>query len=260
MDYLVICSVAFFVSGLTLYSGFGLGTLLMPVFAFFFPIPMAIAATAIVHLANNLFKVVLVGKKADWNVVFRFAIPGAIAAFFGASLLNSVQDLSPFFEYSLGQKIHSITPIKLTIGFVIVFFALFETVPRFANITFAKKYLPLGGFISGFFGGLSGHQGALRSAFLIKAGLDKDAFIGTGTISAVIVDCARLFVYGFAFYSNKFAEISELKGLVGAATLTAFAGAFWGAKLIKKMTLTTLQRIVAVMLVGVGIGMIFGLL
>jgi hypothetical protein len=35
-------------SGLTLFSGFGLGTVLMPAFAVFFPVPTAIAATAVV--------------------------------------------------------------------------------------------------------------------------------------------------------------------------------------------------------------------
>jgi len=37
----------------------------MPAFALFFPIEVAVAATAIVHLANNIFKGGLVGKKAD---------------------------------------------------------------------------------------------------------------------------------------------------------------------------------------------------
>lgn len=46
--------------------------------------------------------------------------------------------------------------------------------------------------MSGFFGGLSGNQGAFRSAFLIKAGLSKDAYIATGVVAAVIVDLTRL--------------------------------------------------------------------
>ena len=56
MSYLIICTVALLVSALTLFSGFGLGTLLMPAFALFFPIEVAVAATAIVHLANNIFR------------------------------------------------------------------------------------------------------------------------------------------------------------------------------------------------------------
>ena len=60
--YLAVAFAALFAAGLTLYSGFGLGTLLLPVFALFYPIEVAVAATAIVHGANNMFKVSLVGK------------------------------------------------------------------------------------------------------------------------------------------------------------------------------------------------------
>jgi uncharacterized membrane protein YfcA len=55
--------VAFTVIGgsiLTFFSGFGLGTLMLPVMALFFPVDLAVIATAIVHLANNLFKFGLV--------------------------------------------------------------------------------------------------------------------------------------------------------------------------------------------------------
>lgn len=48
-----MCLTALVVSGLTLFSGFGLGTLLMPAFAVFFPVEVAVAATAVVHLATN---------------------------------------------------------------------------------------------------------------------------------------------------------------------------------------------------------------
>jgi uncharacterized membrane protein YfcA len=84
MSYIIICGVALIVSGLTLFSGFGLGTLLMPAFALFFSVELAVAATAIVHLANNIFKVVLVGRRADFGVVLKFALPAAAAAMIGA--------------------------------------------------------------------------------------------------------------------------------------------------------------------------------
>jgi uncharacterized membrane protein YfcA len=42
VDYLVVCFVALLVSALTLFSGFGLGTVLMPAFALFFPVPVAV--------------------------------------------------------------------------------------------------------------------------------------------------------------------------------------------------------------------------
>jgi uncharacterized protein len=260
MDYIVVCLVALCVSALTLFSGFGLGTVLMPAFALFFPVPVAVAATAVVHLANNLFKVSLVGRKANWSVVVRFALPGAAAAMVGAALLNVFAGVPPVLSYQLGEQTHKIAVIELVIGVLIVGFALLDLLPRFSKLSFDRKYLPVGGLLSGFFGGLSGIQGALRSAFLIKAGLEKESFIGTGTVSAAIVDVARLLVYGLSFYATKFAGVDQrMGGLILAATLAAFVGSFIGSQLLKKVTLRTVQIIVGVMLIVVGAGMAAGL-
>ncbi|MFH0881237.1 MAG: TSUP family transporter [Lentisphaerota bacterium] len=260
MEYLVVCLMAVLVSALTLFSGFGLGTVLMPAFALFFPVPVAIAATAVVHLANNIFKVFLVGRKADRGVVVRFAIPGAVAALIGAALLTLFDHLSPLYTYKLGSQVYEVTVIKLVIGALIIGFALFELLPEFRRLAFDRKYLPLGGFVSGFFGGLSGNQGALRSAFLLKAGLEKEAFIGTGTVSAVIVDIARMLVYGLSFYTSKFADLGGIWALVLAATLAAFLGAFMGTRLVKTITLGAVQTLVGIMLVIIGLGIATGLL
>ena len=72
-----------------------------------------------------------------------------------------------------------------------------ELLPVFTRLALDRRWLPVGGLVSGFFGGLSGHQGAFRSMFLVKAGLDKEAFVATGVVLAVVVDMARLVVYGF---------------------------------------------------------------
>jgi uncharacterized membrane protein YfcA len=260
MEYLVVCTVAVIVSGLTLFSGFGLGTVLMPAFALFFPVPVAVAATAVVHLANNLFKAALVGQKANWEVVVRFALPGAAAAMVGALLLNVFAFLPPVLAYSLWGRVHEIEWAGLLIGVLIIGFAFWDLLPRFEKLAFDRRYLPLGGLLSGFFGGLSGIQGALRSAFLIKAGLEKEAFIGTSTLSAVIVDLARLMVYGLGFYTARFAKIAPgMGGLILAATLAAFLGSFIGARLMKKVTLRAVQIIVGGMLIVVGAGLASGL-
>src|SRR5438093_4300940 len=115
MQYALVAGEALFVSALTLFSGFGLGTLLMPAFALFLPVPVAVAATAVVHLANNLFKLALVGRKADWTVVLRFALPAAAAAIFGATLLGLLAGVPPLLRYSLGGETRVVTPVKLTV-------------------------------------------------------------------------------------------------------------------------------------------------
>src|SRR5207247_8900276 len=116
VQYAIVAGVALFVSALTLFSGFGLGTLLMPAFALFLPVPVAVAATAVVHLANNLFKLALVGRKAVWTVVVRFALPAAAAAIVGAMLLGLLADVPPLFRYSLGGETRAVTPVKLTVA------------------------------------------------------------------------------------------------------------------------------------------------
>ena len=64
-SFLIVGITAFLAAGLTMYSGFGLGTLMLPVFALFFPAEVAVVATAMVHGANNVFKVSLLGRHAD---------------------------------------------------------------------------------------------------------------------------------------------------------------------------------------------------
>jgi uncharacterized membrane protein YfcA len=259
-EYIVVCLVALFVSGLTLFSGFGLGTLLMPAFALFFPVPVAIAATAVVHLANNLFKATLVARKASWPVVAQFALPGAAAALVGAALLNVFAALHPIWSYQLGTRKHEIALIGLVIGALITSFAILDLLPRFNRLTFNRRYLSLGGVLSGFFGGLSGLQGALRSVFLIKIGLDKDAFIGTSVVASIIVDLARLVVYGLGFYAGTFALIAPgMRGLIVAATVAAFVGSFLGTRLMKTVTLRAVRIVVGVMLIVVGAGIACGL-
>jgi len=57
----IVALVALVAAALTLFSGFGLGSLLLPAFALFFDLDVAIAATAVVHLLNNLFKTGMLG-------------------------------------------------------------------------------------------------------------------------------------------------------------------------------------------------------
>lgn len=260
MEYIIVCLTAFVVSGLTLFSGFGLGTLLMPAIALFFPLRVAIAVTAIVHLANNLFKTALVGRKADRDAILRFAVPGAIAAMIGAALLNKLAQLPSIFRYRLLGHIREVDGIGLVIGALITMFAVLDLLPRFRKLVFDRKYLTIGGLLSGFFGGISGIQGALRSAFLVKAGMDPESFVGTNTVSAVIVDTARLFVYGIGFYTTSFAVVTEMRVLIIAAIAAAFIGSFVGARILKKATFRTTQIIVGVLLIIVGIGIAAGML
>ena len=257
MELFWVSLAALLASCLTFFSGFGLGTLLMPVVALFLPVEVAIAVTAIVHLANNLFKLALVGKKADCSVVWRFGAPAVLAALLGAWLLNMLSGLPTLFEYQWLGREFAVSVVKFIIGVLILVFVWLELSPRFAKMSFDARYLPLGGALSGFFGGLSGHQGAFRSMFLLKSGLDSQRFIATGVVLAVLVDVARMLVYGWSFSANT-ANVQWT--MVLSASFSAFVGAYLGAKLLHKVTLRTIQRLVSVLLVLIGLGLVTGLL
>ena len=246
MDILIISGAAFVVALLTFFSGFGLGTILTPVFMIFFPVDLAIALTGVVHFFNNIFKLILVGKQADKGTLLRFGIPAVVAAFVGAWLLLHIPDAQPLFDYHFSGRHFEVYPVKFIISILLIIFASMDLIPYFSRLQFGREKLPLGGALSGFFGGLSGNQGALRSAFLIKAGLSKEAFVGTAVVVSTFVDFTRLSVYATRF--TKAGLIDNLN-LVIIATIAAIAGAYLGNKLLKKVTLYFVQVTVAIMLI-----------
>lgn len=158
MEIIIISLTAFLVAILTFFSGFGLGTILTPVFMIFFPVDLAIALTGVVHFFNNIFKLVLVGRAADRQVVLRFGIPAVLAALLGSWLLLNITNWQPLFTYQLFGKTFQVFPVKFIISVLLILFASIDLIPYFSNLQFGKDKLPVGGALSGFFGGLSGNQ------------------------------------------------------------------------------------------------------
>lgn len=257
MDHLFLGLVALLASGLTFFTGFGLGTLLLPAFALFFAVSTAVALTAVVHLLNNLFKLLLVGRQANWRVVLRFGLPALSAALGGAFLLSSLDRLPPLGRYVWFERTFAVTPIKLVVASLMLAFALLELWPRFKSLALPPRFVPLGGLLSGFFGGLSGHQGAFRSAFLIRLGLEKEVFIATGVVIAVLVDVSRLSLY---WQQDLFKTAAEHETLLLTAIFAAFAGALAGQRVLKKVSVATIEKTVAGLLallsVALGLGWI----
>lgn len=257
MGYAAVALIAFLTAGMTLFSGFGLGTLLMPAMAFFFPLDIAVAITALVHFANNVLKLALLGKYADGRVLIRFGVPAFLFSFLGAALLTQLSELTPLFQYEIQGRFFQVTPMKLSISLLMIAFMLLESLPSLSHLSFDRKYLPIGGALSGLFGGLSGHQGALRSAFLIRCGLTKESFIGTGVVIACLVDFARIFVYLQLFRQTEWTDHGPLLLI---ATLSAFAGTAAGNRLVKKVTIQAVQTIVSILLLIVALGLGAGLI
>lgn len=257
MTTIILALTAFLASLLTLFSGFGLGTLLMPAAAIFFPVAVAVALTALVHLLNNLFKLAVLGRWIAWRTALAFGIPALIATVPGAWLLTHMSDLAPLAAYDFVGLEARVTPVKLVVGALLIIFAFAEWFSFAKRLEVPKRYLPLGGVLSGFFGGLSGHQGAFRSAFLLHAGLEPSAFIATNAVIAAMVDVTRLAVYGL----NLTLLLREVDTtLIAAAAVAAFAGVLAGRLGVRKVTIGFIQRLVAAMLLTLGALLMAGII
>ncbi len=255
MDILLIISVAFAGAFLSFFSGFGLGTLLLPAFLLFFPPQVAIAATAVVHMLNNLFKLYLVGRYADRSILISFGFLSILGALAGAWIMGKLAHDDQVLHYSVWGYQGNVTPVNLTVGLLILVFTLLELSPAFQRWNIPRSWMPVGGWVSGFFGGLSGHQGALRSAFLMKAGLSKEAFMGSRVVLACMVDLTRISVY-FAMMKDGWGRLDI--PMVSVATLAAFTGAWVGNRYMHRTDWVFIERIITVSLIVFSIALMLG--
>jgi len=163
---------AFLAAALTLMTGFGLGTILTPVFLLFYDVKIAILIVAVVHLLNNLLKFSLFSRHLNIEILKRFGILTITGAFIGAFLQG---------------RMNSDT-VKVLLGISLIFLGLKEASGFGEKVRLPKKIDFIGGFLSGLLGGLVGNQGAIRSAYLLNYNIPKETFIATATIIASIVD------------------------------------------------------------------------
>jgi uncharacterized membrane protein YfcA len=253
MEYCIIALSSFLASLVTFYSGFGLATILMPVIAIFFPLPIAIGLAAVVHLVHSMLRTGLLWKAIDWKIVVHFGIPALIAVIPGALALQKLSHFAPLTTYTFFSIKGEVSILHLCIGLLLIFFATLEMFPR----EYRVKNLILGGALSGFFGGLSGNQGAIRSVFLVNMDLDKEAFIGTNAVIGVVVDIARLVIYSFSFGTLL---VQADRTLLGVALGGALAGIFLGMFLLRKATIAFIQKVIIALLYLLGILLAVGII
>jgi uncharacterized membrane protein YfcA len=243
-EYLILAVLSFFAGGLTLFTGFGLSTILLPVFVIFFPVAIAVPSTAIVHFLNNFYKLFIYFKQINIKILLRFGLPALLASIAGAFLLQKL---------SSNER-----NLEILLGILIILISFMEMFPAIRNLKIGIKWAPLGGVISGFFGGLSGHQGLFRSAFLVKSGLSKNSFIATGVGIAVLVDITRLSVYGSTIFTTSIISSNDFWLPVIISTTSALFGVSLATDLVKKMTIDVIRNMVFGLIFISGILLVLG--
>ena len=227
----------------------------MPVMAIYFDLKLAIAVTAVVHFSNNIFKGILLFKNIHKDIFLRFAIPALVGSVTGAWLLMNSKPVV------LGSyQFYGFTPTvylqELLVAVLMLVLCFMEWIPS-KYFKFDHRYTIPGGFITGFTGGFSGMQGALRSSLLIHLKLTKEEFVATGTAISLVIDVCRIIIY---FVAGKLIHAFSNSYLVLIGIAGAFIGVIIGKALLKKTTFEVIKIITTVCIVFFSLMLALGFL
>ena len=233
MEILFITLITVVAGTIGAVTGFGTSTIMVPALLLWLPLPATLLIVGVIHWFGDIWKIALFRKGFDWKLIAAFGIPGLPLAWVGAGLVFAAP------EAVLSQ----------ILGAFIVAYTLF----LFFNPTFKFKRNTLtavvGGGLSGFFAGIFGIGGAIRSAFLAAFDLQKIVYIATAGVIGLAVDSTRLVAYW-----RDGATLGDLPPWsLFIFILASLAGAQIAKKTVDRIPQKSFRIVVAAFLFAVGI-------
>ena len=213
-------------------AGFGVGSILTPVFGVVLETKAAVAAVAIPHITATFIRFWTMRSEIDRRALWRFGVPSAAGGLAGALL--HVWIASPW--------------LTVLFGSLLLFVAASEFSGLARRMAFHGALAWFAGALSGLLGGLVGNQGGIRSAALMGFDMPRRTFVATATAAGVIVDLARVPVY-FATESGALASNART---IAIATAGAIAGTFFGTRLLARIPEAAFRPLVAALLAVLG--------
>lgn len=233
MELTILTILTFGASIVGTLTGFGSSTVMVPVVALFYPLPVVLLFVGIIHLFNDFWKIILFRQGINWKLLLGFGVPGIIASFIGASMALSAPE-------EIMTKILGI----VLLGYV--FLIVFEPRFRLPHTFFATG---AGGALSGFMAGIFGIGGPVRGMFLSAFNFKKHTYLFTAGATAVFVDLSRIATYA--------AGDVRLEGVLLWGLLVfipvSFAGAEVAKKFVDRISQKTFRLLVSLFLFLVGV-------
>ncbi len=233
IDILGIAVLTLIAATVGTVSGFGTSTIMIPVLALFLPPAQAIFLVAVIHWFGDVWKVGLFREGFDLHLIGLFGLTGLVASYLGATI-------------SLGA---SESILLRLLGVFLVVYAIFLLLETRFKVPASGFTALSGGALSGFFAGLFGIGGAIRSLFLTAFDLPKAVYIATIGAIGVMVDSTRIITYvagGLRLPSH------WLWGLLVFVPVS-FLGAKIGKRLVDRIPQSFFRRVVAVFLITAGL-------
>jgi hypothetical protein len=227
--------VAIVAGAVAAVSGFGIGSLLTPLLAAAVGMKVAVAAVSLPHFVATCARLWGLRKHVDRRVLLHFGILSAVGGLLGA-LLQSRSN-SPI--------------LGVLFGCLLLFAGVSGLAGWSEQMHFRRGTAWLAGALSGFFGGIVGNQGGIRSAALMGFQLSKESLVATATATGVLVDTARMPVY----------LITQARGLFQVATYILLAtfgclvGTFWGVRMLERIPVRWYRRVLSSLICALGLYM-----
>lgn len=232
MEIPLIMGMVIIASGIGTMTGFGTSTIMVPVMLLHYPMPETLFFVGIIHFFGNVWKLLLFRSGFRWRLVLSFGVPGVAATFLGASLVFNI----------------STAALSKILGLFLILYVIYLFVKSSFNIKPSATVGACGGALSGFFAGVFGIGGAVRSLFLTAFDLPKAVYISTAGAIALFIDMTRLTTY----FANG-ARLSTLL-LYGLPLFlpASFLGAALAKRIVDRIPQQDFRKIVAVFLFLMG--------
>lgn len=236
MYELALAAAAIVAGGVAALAGFGIGSVLTPLFAIRVDAKLAVAAVAIPHVAGTALRFWRLRRRVDRRIFAWFGATSAAGGLLGALL----------------HAWASSRTLAIVFGALLLFVGLSELTGLMARVRLGRRAAWAVGALSGMLGGMVGNQGGIRSAALLAFEADKQAFIATATAVGLVVDAARLPVY----LAGEWSRLSRLWPWIAIATAGVLLGTIGGMRVLPHVADRTFRRVVAVLLLALGAWMV----
>ena len=229
---LLALAAAVVAGGLASVTGFGIGSLLTPLFALQVDTRLAVAAVSIPHVLGTALRFWLLKTPADRRVLWSFGLTSAAGGLTGAAL-----------QGWLGSRW-----LDVVFGALLLFAAISQATGLAKRMRFHGPIAWIAGATSGFLGGLVGNQGGIRSAALLGFNLQKETFIATATVIGLFVDAARMPIY----VAKQGAQIAAIWPWVAISAIGVCAGTVMGSRTLARIPDAWFHRVLAAVLALLG--------
>lgn len=236
MDLVFVLFTSGLAGAIAAISGFGIGSLLTPVFAWNVGTKAAVAIVSIPHFIATAYRSWLLRAHIDRRVLLTFGLASAIGGLLGAYV----------------HTISNSQSLALIFGILLILTAVGQLTGFWDRLRYGPKIGTLAGIVSGLLGGLVGNQGGIRTAAMFGFRVPKESFVATGTAAALVVDIVRM---PFYVWSQK-AVIQGMLVQTGVAVIGTVLGTWAGVRWLHRMPESIFRPIVAGLLLLLGVTML----